>query len=189
MLVYTGCETFSILNFVRSAQAFYLAQAALRQLLVLSPGAALLLKANGVGFSVSVIVSKGLGILKRRARPQSPHLARCLCIGDRPLGFTHPSRQFPREVYATGLDVGSSALLPEPTPTYCCFTDRGNFFLISSTVAYTIGLTWGGITAPWSSTTVLVPLVLGFVGLFIFLAYEATYATYPLVCASPCALM
>ncbi|KAF8553804.1 MFS general substrate transporter [Imleria badia] len=57
----------------------------------------------------------------------------------------------------------------------------GNFFVISSTVACTIGLTWGGITAPWSSATVLVPLVLGFVGLVVFIAYEATYATYPLV--------
>ena len=54
--------------------------------------------------------------------------------------------------------------------------------MISSTVAYTIGLTWGGITAPWGSDTVLVPLVLGFVGLVVFIAYEATYATYPLVC-------
>ncbi|KAF8553816.1 MFS general substrate transporter [Imleria badia] len=57
----------------------------------------------------------------------------------------------------------------------------GNFLVILSIVAYTIGLTWGGITAPWSSATVLVPLVLGFVGLVVFIAYEAIYAKYPLV--------
>ena len=99
--------------------------------------------------------------------------------------------QFPREVqvYAIGLDVGLSALVPESTPAHCCFTDRGNFFLISSTVACTIGLTWGGIMAPWSSATVLVPLVFGFVGLVVFIAYEATYATYPLVRTFACALV
>ncbi|KAF8839383.1 MFS general substrate transporter [Paxillus ammoniavirescens] len=57
----------------------------------------------------------------------------------------------------------------------------GNFLVISSTVAYTIGLTWGGITAPWGSVTVLVPLILGTVGLVVFIAYEATVAKYPLV--------
>ncbi|KAH0828707.1 Mfs1.2 [Lanmaoa asiatica] len=57
----------------------------------------------------------------------------------------------------------------------------GNLLVISSTIAYTIGLTWGGITAPWSSATVLVPLVLGFFGLSVFIAYEATLARWPLV--------
>lgn len=55
--------------------------------------------------------------------------------------------------------------------------------------AYTIGLTWGGITAPWDSATVLVPLVLGLVGLVVFIAYEATLATDPLVRPSLCALI
>lgn len=61
------------------------------------------------------------------------------------------------------------------------FSYRGNFLVVSSTAAYTIGLTWGGITAPWDSARVLVPLVLGLVGLGIFIAYEATLATHPLV--------
>ncbi|KAN0082553.1 Major facilitator superfamily domain containing protein [Tylopilus felleus] len=57
----------------------------------------------------------------------------------------------------------------------------GNFLVIASTAAYTIGLTWGGITAPWGSVKVLVPLVLGLVGLAVFITYEATLAKYPLV--------
>ncbi|KAG8217053.1 MFS general substrate transporter [Butyriboletus roseoflavus] len=57
----------------------------------------------------------------------------------------------------------------------------GNFLIISSTVAYTIGLTDGGLTAPWGSAKVLAPLVLGFVGLAIFIAYEATIAMHPIV--------
>lgn len=65
---------------------------------------------------------------------------------------------------------------------------RGNLLVIGSTVAYTIGLTWGGTTAPWGSATVLVPLVLGLVGLMVFIAYEATFATHPLVCNFPIGL-
>ena len=64
--------------------------------------------------------------------------------------------------------------------------DRGNFLVISSTVAYTIAFTWGGLIAPWGSAKVLVPLVLGLVGLVVFIAYEATIATHPLVRASLC---
>ena len=64
---------------------------------------------------------------------------------------------------------------------------RGTFLVISSTVAYTIGLTWGGITAPWGSTTVVVPLVLGFAGLGVFIIYDATLATHPLVRVFLCA--
>ncbi|KAF8548720.1 MFS general substrate transporter [Imleria badia] len=57
----------------------------------------------------------------------------------------------------------------------------GNFLVIASTAAYTIGLTWGGIAAPWGSATVLIPLVLGLVGLGAFIAYDATLAKHPLV--------
>ncbi|KAI9566090.1 MFS general substrate transporter [Boletus coccyginus] len=75
--------------------------------------------------------------------------------------------------------------LPIPTGRYLDKFMRmdwiGNLLVIASTAAYTIGLTWGGITAPWSSVTVLVPLILGLVGLGGFIIYEATLATHPLV--------
>lgn len=45
----------------------------------------------------------------------------------------------------------------------------------------TIALTWGGITAPWGSAQVLVPLILGIVLLILFLVWDAFFATYPLV--------
>ncbi|KAF8121641.1 hypothetical protein EV363DRAFT_1301762 [Boletus edulis] len=50
----------------------------------------------------------------------------------------------------------------------------------------TIGLTWGGTTYTWGSVNVLIPLVLGLVGLGTFIAYEVTLTKYPLV---PFALM
>ena len=74
-------------------------------------------------------------------------------------------------------------------PAYRYFFDSGNFLVISSTAAYTIGLTWGGVIAPWGSIKVLVPLVLGLVGLGVFIVYEATLAKHPLVRTSLCALV
>lgn len=55
----------------------------------------------------------------------------------------------------------------------------GNALFIASTVAVLIGVTWGGTVYPWSSANVLVPLVLGFVGFGLFLAYEWTMAKNP----------
>ncbi|KAJ7276699.1 MFS general substrate transporter [Mycena rebaudengoi] len=57
----------------------------------------------------------------------------------------------------------------------------GNLFIISSTTCCTVALTWGGVTAPWSSPQVLAPLWCGLLGLAFFLLYEATCATDPLV--------
>ena len=70
----------------------------------------------------------------------------------------------------------------KPNTTDRCFFDSGSFLVISGTTACTIGFTWGGLTAPWTSAKVLVPLVLGFVGLGVFVVYEATRARHPLVC-------
>ena len=148
----------------------------------LSLGVASRRRGSGAGFSVSVVALLGTSeILRRCARPQSSHLSRCGCVSHLSFGSTHPPRQLPRQVYANGLDVGLIAMVIANSIIHRCFTDRGNFLVISSTVAYTIGLTWGGITSPWGSATVLIPLVLGFVGLGVFVGYEATLATRPLV--------
>ena len=45
----------------------------------------------------------------------------------------------------------------------------GNCIIIAGTTLALITLTWGGITYPWVSTLVLVPLVIG--GLFIVLFF------------------
>ncbi|KAG8851382.1 hypothetical protein FRB96_009217 [Tulasnella sp. 330] len=57
----------------------------------------------------------------------------------------------------------------------------GNFLVVSTTTATIIGRTWGGVRYPWSSWHVLVPLVLGFVGLAGFLVYEANFPVEPVV--------
>ncbi|KAJ7822176.1 Mfs1.2 [Mycena olivaceomarginata] len=57
----------------------------------------------------------------------------------------------------------------------------GNAIIISSTAACSIGLTWGGIEFSWNSAHVLVPLILGVVGIAAFLLYEAKMTRFPLV--------
>ncbi|KAI9452641.1 Mfs1.2 [Lactarius psammicola] len=57
----------------------------------------------------------------------------------------------------------------------------GNILITGSTTSVVIGLTWGGIQFPWSSASVLVPLVLGLVGLAAFVIYELHFCKPPTV--------
>ena len=61
---------------------------------------------------------------------------------------------------------------------------RGNVLVIASTTAVVIALTWGGVEFSWSSPKVLVPLIIGCLGLIIFMVYEARVADTPLVSLS-----
>ena len=55
--------------------------------------------------------------------------------------------------------------------------------IIASSSSCIIGLTWAGVKFPWSSKQVLAPLIIGLVGMVLFVAYEATLAKAPLVSA------
>jgi predicted MFS family arabinose efflux permease len=57
----------------------------------------------------------------------------------------------------------------------------GNALVVASTTSTMIGLTWGGVQAPWASARILVPLITGIVGLIAFLVYEAKIPQNPLV--------
>ncbi|OCH84463.1 MFS general substrate transporter [Obba rivulosa] len=57
----------------------------------------------------------------------------------------------------------------------------GNFLVVASSSACVIAITWGGVTYPWQSPRVLVPLILGLLGLVLFLFYEARFAREPIV--------
>ncbi|TVY81182.1 MFS efflux transporter aclA [Lachnellula suecica] len=50
----------------------------------------------------------------------------------------------------------------------------GNFILAPSLISILFALTDAGTKAPWSSWRIILPLVLGFVGLILFQAYEAS---------------
>lgn len=52
-----------------------------------------------------------------------------------------------------------------------------------------VGLTWSGIDHPWGSAPVLIPLILGLVGLIGFFVYEAFVPRYPVVSFINCLLL
>ncbi|KAF8314987.1 MFS general substrate transporter [Clavulina sp. PMI_390] len=55
----------------------------------------------------------------------------------------------------------------------------GNGLIIASTASVILALTWGGVTYPWDSARVLVPLLVGFSGMAVFLAYEGYIERQP----------
>jgi hypothetical protein len=57
----------------------------------------------------------------------------------------------------------------------------GNAIFVAAIVTVLIALTWGGTMFSWSTYNIIVPLILGFVGLFIFTAFEWT----PRLCPEP----
>jgi hypothetical protein len=63
-------------------------------------------------------------------------------------------------------------------PSIC----SGNTLVLAATSSTIIALTWGGVSYLWSSWRVLVPLLLGLVGLAVFFIYEAKFALHPVVC-------
>jgi MFS family permease len=50
----------------------------------------------------------------------------------------------------------------------------GNLLFIASMVSILIALSWAGTKYPWSSSHILVPLILGILGLALFLVYEGS---------------
>ena len=57
----------------------------------------------------------------------------------------------------------------------------GAFFLTASTTSFLMPVSWGGVMFAWSSFRTLVPLILGFFGVFIFIIYETYIAKNPLI--------
>ncbi|KAI0297883.1 iron permease [Multifurca ochricompacta] len=57
----------------------------------------------------------------------------------------------------------------------------GNILITGSTTSTVIGLTWGGVQFAWSSASVLVPLIIGLIGLGSFVIYEIYLCKPPVV--------
>ncbi|EMD32296.1 hypothetical protein CERSUDRAFT_119013 [Gelatoporia subvermispora B] len=75
--------------------------------------------------------------------------------------------------------------LPTPPGTFVEKVKKVDFIgqtlIMGSTAACVIALAWGGVTFPWKSAHVLVPLVVGLVGLVAFGVYEAFFCHNPIV--------
>ncbi|KAL2159570.1 hypothetical protein VTH06DRAFT_2139 [Thermothelomyces fergusii] len=108
------------------------------------------------------------------------------------LGGLLTERSTWRWVFYINLPIGGASLvalfvfLRVTTPPGGTFVEKlkridfvGNAIFIAATVSVLIGVTWGGAVYPWKSANVIVPLVLGFVGIGLFLAYEWTLAKNP----------
>ncbi|KAI0297884.1 hypothetical protein B0F90DRAFT_1669278 [Multifurca ochricompacta] len=83
-------------------------------------------------------------------------------------------------------DTGSSFHASEDT--ICTLKEKlsrmdfiGNILITGSTTSTVIGLTWGGVQFAWSSASVLVPLIIGLVGLGVFIIYEIYLCKPPVV--------
>ncbi|KAF8685508.1 Iron permease [Rhizoctonia solani] len=57
----------------------------------------------------------------------------------------------------------------------------GNILVIASTTSVVLALTWAGALHPWKSYQVLVPLVVGLLGLLVTFVYEFNWATEPIL--------
>lgn len=57
----------------------------------------------------------------------------------------------------------------------------GSFLTIASSILLLLGLNWGGVTYPWISAPVLVPLFLGAAVFVVFLFWEAKFAKLPII--------
>ncbi|KAF8185732.1 MFS general substrate transporter [Pholiota molesta] len=57
----------------------------------------------------------------------------------------------------------------------------GNLFIMASTCSVMLALTWGGIRFSWSSANILVPLILGIVGLGCTVYYESRWPEHPVI--------
>ena len=58
---------------------------------------------------------------------------------------------------------------------------RGNIVIIGSTVSMLVALTYGGLQFAWTSWHVLLPIIVGALGLCFFFVYEAKWAKEPTV--------
>ena len=60
-------------------------------------------------------------------------------------------------------------------------SSRSNIIFVAAATSTILGLTWGGSTYSWSSFRVLVPLILGLLGMIAFVLIERSYVKHPTV--------
>ncbi|TVY82438.1 Efflux pump FUS6 [Lachnellula suecica] len=66
-------------------------------------------------------------------------------------------------------------------PKIAKFDWTGSILLTASATSFVMAISWGNIMFPWSSWRTIVPLVLGIIGLFGFVLYEAKVPADPII--------
>ena len=86
-----------------------------------------------------------------------------------------------REAASNRLGVCSPDSMFGRVADYRHFNCRGNGIIIASTASMVLSLTWAGVQYSWASYQVLVPLILGVLGVFSFVLYEAFIPPEPTI--------
>lgn len=121
-----------------------------------------------------------VSVMNGSYRPQHPDM----CLQHGPFRTLPPSQDAngssKRESQKNGHHVG--------VREFGCFEShlarRGNVLVIVSTTSVVVGLTWGGVRYPWLSAHVLSPLIIGLIGLGVFIIYEVYLCKPPVVSPS-----
>lgn len=122
--------------------------------------------------------------------------SRCLSVGSGPrlcLWSAAPSSRISRQPAYWRRRAGGYAALPNTKHVRSTWRHAllrvdavGNAIFISAAIALLLGLVMGGRLFPWSSWRIILPLVLGFVGLGVFPLHQgsrlAPAPTMPLSC-------
>lgn len=58
---------------------------------------------------------------------------------------------------------------------------HSNLVFVAASTSTILGLTWGGVAYSWASYQVLVPLILGIIGMGVFVWLEKAYVKNPTV--------
>jgi EmrB/QacA subfamily drug resistance transporter len=57
----------------------------------------------------------------------------------------------------------------------------GATIFLAATTSFLVGVTWGGVIAPWDSARVLVPMILGVFGIGLFVGWEVKFDRHPIL--------
>ena len=128
------------------------------------------------GLFCKMLVNYSLHCLNWNCRFKSPSHQYCICC----LSFLLESQGSRKwsipEVGKDWLDVCGKIHASWPKAYEA---SSGNIIIVASATSVLLGLTWGGVRSPWSSVSVLLPLILGLVGVIAFVVYEAFMPVEP----------
>lgn len=82
----------------------------------------------------------------------------------------------------SGLGLGVRLLCCDYNTISWNYVSSGNAMIVGSTTSCIVALTWAGSQYPWSSARVLLPLIIGLLGLVASLSYEVFASVHPSVC-------
>jgi len=124
------------------------------------------------------LIGSVITVVNKRYRSQHPNM--CFQCNSCPalLASQDATCNSTREAQQNGYHVSTCEIVCSKRSQLAC---RGNILVTGSTTSVVIGLKWGGVRYPWSSARVLLPLIIGLMGLGVFIIYEIYFCKPPIV--------